>query len=277
MSYFAGSISGYKLGVGVLKKALERGLNLQTNTPAERLVKTEDGKWELHTPRGRIVAGKVVLATNGYTAHLWKQFQGAIVPLRGQITAHRPGKSMPPEGLPTTYTFAYENGYEYMIPRPPGSKYAGDIVIGGGLVKAPEEGLLEYGTTDDTTLEPTVSTYLHQSTARYFGSSWGEDDTAGRIRKEWTGIMGYSPDGFPFVGEVPGERGLWVTSSFQGHGMVLCWMCAKAVVQMMRGNDGPELNSWFPDAFRIDEERLKKRFAGRLHTSASTEDHSMQV
>ena len=34
VSYAAGSISGYKFGVGVLKLALQKGLNLQTNTPA---------------------------------------------------------------------------------------------------------------------------------------------------------------------------------------------------------------------------------------------------
>jgi hypothetical protein len=56
--------------------------------------------------------------------------------------------------------------------------------------------------------------------------------------------MGYSPDGFPFVGEVPGSRGLWASCSFQGHGMALCWMCARALVGMMSG-DG-DVGGWFP-------------------------------
>ncbi|KAK2597895.1 hypothetical protein N8I77_012648 [Diaporthe amygdali] len=273
ISYAAGSISGYKFGIGVLKLALQKGLNLQTNTPAVGLKQCSDGsgRWEVSTPRGQIIAEKVLLATNGYSAYLWKAFQGAIVPLRGQITAHRPGSNMPGDGLPTTYSFIYENGYEYMIPRPPGSKHAGDIVIGGGLVKAPQEGLFEYGTTDDTSLNEDISAYLRDSTARCFGKNWGEDHPDGRIRREWTGIMGYSPDGFPFVGEMPGSKGLWASCSFQGHGMVLCWMCARAMVKMMRG-DG-DLDSWFPRAFVISEERLGKRFRGRLHTSAAVEDH----
>lgn len=277
ISYAAGSISGYKLGVGVLKLALRGGLNLQTNTPATSLASIPggSGKWEVRTPRGNIVADKVVLATNGYTAGLWKQFQGSIVPLRGQVTAQRPGSEMPAEGLPGTYSFIYENGYEYMIPRPAGSKHAGDIVIGGGLVKGPQEGLLEYGTTDDTALEGTISKYLHDTTARYFGERWGQDHPDGRVRKEWTGIMGYSPDGMPFVGEVPGQKGLWISGSFQGHGMVLCWMCAKALVEMMRGRDDG-LDEWFPDAFRITEERMKKRFTGRLHTTAAVETQKLE-
>lgn len=275
VSYAAGSISAYGFAVGVLRLALRRGLNLQTGTPAVSLRRCPDGsgRWEVDTPRGRVVAGRVVLATNGYSAYLWEAFRGAIVPLRGQVTAQRPGSGMPGGGLPTTYSFIYENGYEYMIPRPPGSKHAGDIVIGGGLVKAPREGLLEYGTTDDTTIDKDISAYLRDTTARRFGHNWGEDHPDGRVRREWTGIMGYSPDGFPFVGEMPGSGGLWVSCSFQGHGMALCWMCARAMVGMMRG-DG-DLDGWFPREFVISEERLRKRFRGRLHTSAGPveEDH----
>ena len=272
VGYFAGSLSAYKFGIGVLKLCLERGLNLQTNTPALEISKSDgEATWGVRTARGSVTAKKVVLATNGYTAHLVPELQGVIVPLRGQITAQRPGKSMPFSGsLPTTYSFIYERGYEYMVPRPIGSRFAGDIVIGGGLVRAPEDGLEEYGTTDDTTVNQIISSYLRETTPRYFGASWGADDPEGRIRKEWTGIMGYSPDGFPLVGEMPGKAGLWLSASFQGHGMVLCWMSARAVVQMMQGHDGDALRVWFPDAFRITKERLAKRFQGRLHTGAES-------
>lgn len=53
--------------------------------------------------------------------------------------------------------------------------------------------------------------------------------------------------------------------------MVLCWKCAEALVTMMAGRrDGvdDDLETWFPSAFRISEERMRKRFLGRLHTSA---------
>ncbi|KAE8453601.1 hypothetical protein EG329_009112 [Mollisiaceae sp. DMI_Dod_QoI] len=272
VSYEAGSLSAYKFIIGLLKLCLKKGLELYTNTPALRIEK--DGvEWIVETGKGKVKAKKVVLATNGYTAHLWKGFQGSIVPLRGQITAHRPGSGMPKEGLPGTYSFIYANGYEYMIPRPPGSKFAGDIVIGGGLIKAKEEGLYEFGTTDDTTKNEEISRYLTETTTRYFGQTWGEDDREGRVRKEWTGIMGYSSDGFPFVGEVPEQKALWVAASFQGHGMVLCWLCAKALVGMMDGNrKDEELNEWFPKVFKVTEERMNKRFKGRLHTKVRSLD-----
>jgi glycine/D-amino acid oxidase-like deaminating enzyme len=124
---------------------------------------------------------------------------------------------------------------------------------------------MEFGTVDDSVVNEGISRYLRESTGRYFGADWGEDQPEGRVRSEWTGIMGFSPDGFPFVGEVPGEKGLWVSCSFQGHGMVLCWMCARALVEMMEGHDGEALKEWFPDVFRISQERLAKRFQGRLY------------
>ncbi|KAK4230157.1 putative fad dependent oxidoreductase [Podospora fimiseda] len=274
--YYAGSLSAYKFTCGLIKKCLERKMGLWTGTCVAGLEKEdgEDGLWNVKTERGEVVKAKrVILATNGYTAALLPQkFQGVIVPLRGQITAQRPGSNMPKEGLDTTYSFIYDGGYEYMVSRQTGivdARFEGDMIMGGGLVRGEksEGGMNEFGITNDSELNKGISEYLKETTVRYFGKeNWGEDEEEGRIRKEWTGIMGFSPDGFPLVGEVPGEKGLWVSASFQGHGMVLCWMCAKALVEMMEeGSDGSRrLDGWFPRSFRITEERLKKRFEGRF-------------
>ena len=262
LSYEAGSMSAYKLVTGSLELAIAKGLNLQTDTPALRIHR-DAAVWTIETPRGKIRTGKIVLATNGYTARLYPALQGTIVPLRGHVTAQRPGNVMPPEGLATTYTFVYEDGYEYMIPRPQGSTNAGDIVIGGGMPETEEQSLYEFGTVDDTTTDATIVNYLHNCTEAYFGTNWGGDHADGRIRKAWTGIMGYSSDGFPLVGPVPGEQGLFIAASFQGHGMVLCFLAAQAVTRMMHGDDDQELHQWFPKAFRIREERMKMKFRGR--------------
>jgi glycine/D-amino acid oxidase-like deaminating enzyme len=260
VSYEAGSLSAYRFVVGMLKLCLKMGMELYTNTPAMKIEKL-DGHWRVQTSRGVLRARRVVLATNAYTAFLCQRFQEVIVPLRGQITAHRPGRNMPKGGVQTTYSFVYEKGYEYMIPRPKGSKFAGDIVIGGGLTKGTHEGIGEFGTTDDSSISAEIIEYLTETTPRYFGTAWGEDDEEGRIRKKWSGIMGYSNDGYPYVGEVTGEKDLWIAASFQGHGMVMCFLCAKALVSMMSGNED-DLNSWFPDAFRVREERMGKKFTG---------------
>ncbi|KAK7911831.1 hypothetical protein PG985_014312 [Apiospora marii] len=271
VSYEAGSMSSYRLVIGILKLCLDRGLNLQTNTPVlnlEKIAGGESNSWRLETERGAITAQKVILATNGYTAHLLDQFQGIIVPLRGHVTAQRPGQNMPSNGLPVTYSFIHGDSYDYMIPRPPGSHLEGDIVIGGGLHNLSDGGASEYGTTDDTGFNGVIAESLRECLPDYFGDNWGKDHPDGRIRRAWTGIMGYSPNGCPFVGAVPGAENLWMAASFQGHGMVLCWMCAKAVTAMIEGRDDEELEQWFPDAFRVKEGRLKQEFRGALHMRA---------
>ncbi|CAK7227089.1 hypothetical protein SBRCBS47491_006450 [Sporothrix bragantina] len=309
--YTAGSISAYRFTVGVLKQCLAQGLNLQTNTPVLSVSKeAPDGgthNWTVKTARGTVSARHVVLATNGYTAHIVPALQGVVVPLRGQIAMHRAGSNMPgasiagnsassssSNGLSTTYSFIYEEGYEYMITRPPGSTCAGDVVIGGGLKYADPEvegGLCEYGSTDDTTINPIVSAYLRETPLRYFGRGsstdpnsghgWGEDHPDGRVRAEWTGIMGYTPDGYPLVGEMPptndnkSNSGLWLCCAFQGHGMVYAWPCGRALATMIQAADLKDkadkkdidmaLQQWFPACFLATEARLKLRFAGRLH------------
>ncbi|KAK8859613.1 FAD dependent oxidoreductase [Apiospora arundinis] len=268
VGYEAGSMSSYRLVVGVLKMCMERGLNLQTNTPATSLEKIDgnDGdSWRVNTPRGTITAQKVILATNGYTAHLLPQFQGIIVPLRGHVTAQRPGQNMPTNGLPGTYSFVHGDAYDYMIPRPPGSRFAGDIIIGGGLHGLVDGGATEYGTTDDTGFDGVITENLRECLPDYFGDNWGKDHGEGRIRRAWTGIMGYGPDGCPFVGAVPDAENLWMAASFQGHGMVMCWMCAKALAAMVDGRDDDELKRWFPSAFRPNQDRLKQKFRGAVH------------
>lgn len=266
LSYEAGSLSAYKFVIGVLNLALSKGLNLQTATPAVKIAKNNTiGSWTVETPRGSIKTKKLILATNGYSAHLCPALQGIIVPLRGHMTAQRQGSAMPTGGLATTYSFIYNDGYEYMIQRPQGSKFEGDIMIGGGTTMLPDAGLCEFGTTDDTTTDPAVIDYLKDCTARYF--DWGQDHPDGRLRKAWTGIMGYSADGFPLVGELPDEKNLYIAASFQGLGMVLSFLTAKALVSMINGWDDENMDL-FPRAFQISRERLAHKFRGRLHTKA---------
>lgn len=284
IKYEAGSLSAYKFTIGVLKLGLEMNLNLQTNTPAKTVTKTENG-WTVETTRGSIETSTLLLATNGYTAALLPELQDVIVPFRGVVTAQRPGILLPHRGdLPTTYSFVYKEGYEYMITRPAikgddddsttngdtdtqtqDSDY--DIVIGGGLTRTTDQGSSEFYTTDDSqaSIPTSIHNYLRDCTSEFHGSAWGKDSPLGTVRKLWSGIMGYSADDHPFIGQYPGKEGLWLDASFQGHGMVLCWLCAKAVCQMILGTEKQDkLDDWFPRSFKVTQDRLNKTFSGRI-------------
>ncbi|KAH8724854.1 FAD dependent oxidoreductase [Phaeosphaeriaceae sp. PMI808] len=265
--YLAGRIHAYRFATGVLRKCVKKGLILCTNTPVHSILPSKDTEhpsWDVFTQYNTLSTRNVILATNGYTPYLLHELQASIVPLRGQITAQRPGPaSKLPNLLPTTYSFIYHSGYEYMIPRPlaDGSQH---IIIGGGLGRLPEAGATEYGIVNDSRLNPAISTYLHNTLPTYFGAkTWGEtteDEASHRIVQEWTGIMGATADGRPFVGEVPGKKGFWISAGFNGHGMVLCLKSAEALVEMVTGHETPP---WFPHSFLITEERLRAKFGGR--------------
>lgn len=290
--YMAGRVHAYRFTTGVLEECVKMGLQICTNTPVSELRPSRsmsDFLWEVVTTDNVFSAWTVILATNGYTPFLERSLQGKIVPMRGQITAQRPGTNTTlPAPLPTTFSFIYKDGYEYMIPRP----LAGDnqhIIIGGGLGRLSDAGATEFGTVDDTSLNPDISNYLYGSLSGYFGGdNWGETnakEASNRVVQEWTGIMGATADGRPFVGKVPGKmnhqhgreddvpiRNLWISAGFNGHGMVLCLKSAEALVQMIENEGSGRLHGsvnldgleWFPKSFLITEERLEQcHFKGR--------------
>lgn len=118
-------------------------------------------------------------------------------------------------GLTRSYSFLYRGGYDdYLIVRPPGSTGEGDFLLGGGRSFAPggEEGVLE-----NKRLSEEVREYLRGAVRGYFGGEKGGGDEEGKgVKSEWTGIMGFTEDRFPVVGEA--ETGLWVCAGFNGHG-----------------------------------------------------------
>ncbi|KUI72715.1 hypothetical protein VM1G_08490 [Cytospora mali] len=272
---YAASMWPYKLVCHVLEKLVAEHppaeFNLQTNTPVTGLSRdAASGRWTVVTPRGRVSAARVLLATNAYTSRLLPAFADLIVPVRGQI-----GALLPPEprvALDYSYVFFGKlkdedrrdnTRDEYLVQRPlPG----GELILGGGrhLAKG-----MAVGEWRDDVVEPRVATWLRtelepvlnldagkgeekkQTTAEEGG---GEEGLKAAL--EWTGIMGYSRDHVPWIGAVPeslgGGEGLFMASGFTGHGMPRCALAGRGVARIMNG-DGE--GHGLPAAFLTSEER----------------------
>ncbi|KAI5922690.1 FAD dependent oxidoreductase [Camillea tinctor] len=240
------SLWPYKLVAFVLERLLaanEEGgngsFNLQTNTQVTGLTRAEtptEATWTLHTPRGTLTARQVLLATNGYTAHLLPALADLIVPTRGQVAALKPPPPPPSSSSSTTspapapldigHTFYFmgepDDPYErddYLVQRPPAPAGGdGELIFGGGRRHAPGRGV---GVSDDSTIDEAVAWYLRGELAGMMdlSSSSSPDAVAapeGEKKKEkqdleptheWTGIMGYTRDGHPLVGRVPESLG----------------------------------------------------------------------
>ncbi|KAL6796534.1 FAD dependent oxidoreductase [Trichoderma sp. SZMC 28012] len=290
------SLWPYKLVAFVPEHLLAAGgFNLQTKTPVTGLERVEVsagkssshpdadkaafGGWIGHTSRGDISARHVLLATNSYTSHLLPQFADIIVPVRGQVSSLKP--PLPPQPakdpLDIGHTFYFVSNLtnrrdDYLVQRPPPGA---ELIYGGGRIHAEGHGL---GMWDDSTIDEPVTRYLKHELSSLMDLSIHEQEKAQGEHGihlpqqdieptfEWSGIMGFSRDGWPWVGPVPetagGGDGLWLCAGYSGGGMPNAALCAKAVVDMMipGHEDGDEMAGQvdLPPEYLLTEDRLEK-------------------
>jgi glycine/D-amino acid oxidase-like deaminating enzyme len=267
----AASLWPYKLVSWILENLLsenEKGrssFNLQTNTLVTHLQQT-DGSWIVHTPRGMIATDRVLLTTNAYTSHLLPQFSDLIVPVRGEMSALIPPLSMSPASathkpLEHTYVFIGHgkqniNQDDYLVQRPFVTEKGGDgeLMFGGGRSYAANAGL---GVSDDSSIDAPAAAYLRRELNVVLDLQNSDHELEASY--EWSGIMGYSRDGHPWVGEVSedvglgGGKGLFVCAGFTGHGMPNTCLSAKAAVELMLGRDGD-----VPACYKLSKERVER-------------------
>jgi glycine/D-amino acid oxidase-like deaminating enzyme len=249
VTYPAHTQNPYLLVCKMLELSLEKGLNLQTNTPALAVKPVPNqgtANWEVHTDRGTAHGKQVVLATNGYTNALHHGIDetGFLTPSRSQVTAIRPKADLSGHRARDMSIGVNDRGSgDYFMVRAPGLKGDGDVLYGGGRSVSKTR---ERGVTDDSTVNAEISAYLKHSVPDVFGrGTWGNESIEVR---DWSGITCYTPDTFPLVGEVPGEKGLWASVGMNGHGMAMAYRSAVALVAMMTTGQEPD---WFPKSFRI--------------------------
>ncbi|KAJ4017859.1 hypothetical protein NW752_001767 [Fusarium irregulare] len=248
-SYTAGHLFPYKLIVGLLSKALDAGVNLQTNTPVSKVTRTPDseGFLTITTPRGDICAAKIVYATNAYTSAILPEFIDKIVPVRGICSHIVPGKS-PGPSLSNSYIIRWsDTKYEYLIPRTDGS-----IVVGGARSMYYHDLDSWYNNVNDDSLIDLAKNYFNGYMQRVFR---GWEDSRAITSKVWTGVMGYSSDGLPHVGQIPGRQNQFVIAGFSGHGMPQIFLSAKGVASMIM-DDVDYKSSGVPKLYQATQERL---------------------
>lgn len=156
-------------------------INLQTSTPVTAISKEPDseGRWEVTTDRGKILARQVIMATNAYTAAILPEYQGKIIPYRGvcsHIVAPEPKK--PP--LVNTYAIRFnEWHYDYLIPRKDGS-----IVVGGGRSTYLRRLEDWYDNVNDSEMIERAKGYFDGYMQRHFA---GWEDSGAYTENVWTG------------------------------------------------------------------------------------------
>lgn len=253
-SFTAGSIWPYKLVSHLLRRCLGWGANIQANTPVTAISNAtgSDGRWTLQTPRGEIRAKQVVITTNAYLSTLLPEFADKITPARGiacRIAVPKPGKMAP--HLNNSYSIRYgPQEYDYLISRTDGS-----IIVGGAKQAVLPHESYWHNNVDDSQLIPGAEKYFDEYMQRMFH---GWEASNARVTDIWTGVMGYSSDLMPWVGEMPGKPGVFVSAGFTGHGMPRILGCSEAVASLVRGNVHDLSGTKLPVPYWITRERLEE-------------------
>lgn len=155
----------------------------------------------------------VILATNAYSPKIDSYFYDKIIPTRAQVFATEPLD----ESL--IDVCGYSN-YGYMYYR---MTFDNRFLIGGARNKHMP---LEHDTTEDR-VNVLVQSELERYMAKYF------PDVDKPIARRWAGIMGFSVDGLPLAGILPGKSRVGFAAGFTGHGLALGAGVAKRAVELL--------------------------------------------
>ncbi|MGH2588532.1 MAG: NAD(P)/FAD-dependent oxidoreductase [Dehalococcoidia bacterium] len=203
------------LNAGIIHAAHQRGARLYPHIDVLSLTDQPDGSIIVETTRGEVRAGYVVLATNAWTPLLAGFFKDRITPVRGQIFATAPAPPTFRRGMSTNY------GYEYWSQRADGV-----IVLGGARWATPDRDEGYYADELNSAIQDALERFLTTT----FPSLAGV-----RVARRWSGIMGFSRDGYPFIGSMPGRPHLIVAAGFTGHGGPYFAIAGRCVAELIAG------------------------------------------
>jgi glycine/D-amino acid oxidase-like deaminating enzyme len=163
---------------------------------------------------GRLTYRDVVIATNAWAGDLVPELAEVVEKNRGQMLATAPLR-------PVLEHVCYAGwGYEYFRQRPDGR-----VLLGGRRAQ-----FREAERTDVSEPSAPVQGALDGYLERHLPFTRDAP-----VTDRWAGIMGFTPDGLPLVGGLPGRPGAWVIAGFNGHGLGLALACAERLAARVAG------------------------------------------
>lgn len=266
LKFPAGVISPYNLITTTFKSLLDKfdgRLTVDTNTPILDVsfdAKAGNYPYTVKTSRGVVKAAKVIYCINGYTGHLLPRLRGKMYPRRGTMSVQSPGSGFPKMGDRQSWSFYFspehnkdvgdvETGRYYGFQ----NKETGDLWIGGD-----RDGIDGFISSDDTKVDYHAEKNIRKLIPKLFTSNWAKGDE--KVKRVWSGIMCYTGDQLPFVGQLPssltgreGSTGEWIAGGWNTYGMTNGLICGDALGKMILGDS---VSPWFPEAYLPTEERL---------------------
>lgn len=211
-----GSVNPLGYARGLAAAAGRAGARLHGESKVQRLTPSGNGAWLIETAEGRVLAERVVLATNGYSDDLWPGVRRSVVPFFSAIAATEP---LPPQIrariLPGRQV-AYESSWRVMYWR---IDAQGRLLMGGPGVQR-------------ETADPAHYRHLIACALGLYpdlkGVSWSH---------HWCGQVAVSDDHLPHVHEL--APGLLSALGYTGRGIALATVMGRELALRL-GGAGPD-------------------------------------
>jgi len=177
-------------------------------------IRSESGELNIRAESAAIKCDLAILATNGYAPLLSSFLKGKVTPTRGQVLA----LSATDKKLFDGHTIYCDFGFEYFR-----QLSNGVVLLGGFRQNYRAE---ELGYSDETT--ESIQMGLEEFISGHIPTLVGQ-----KITHRWSGIMGFSADGLPLVGEIPGHPGVMYIGGYTGHGLGFAVVLTKALAEQL--------------------------------------------
>jgi gamma-glutamylputrescine oxidase len=171
--------------------------------PGEGAVQTDDGS---------VRARHLVVAADGALPVLVPEYEGRVRARRLHMVASEPTERVVEQLVYPRW------GYEYFQQRPDGR-----LLLGGF---SDLDGEASYTDREEG------SAQVWARLESYLRDELGVDT---KVSHRWVGIVGYTEDQLPYVGEVPGRPGLHVAGGYSGHGNLPGYVAGEEIADAIAG------------------------------------------
>ncbi|MBT3145841.1 glycine oxidase ThiO [Neptunomonas phycophila] len=204
------SIRNPRLGQALRRSVMDlKQVTLQENTGVERFVVEGETVLGVQTSQGNITAGHTVVASGSWTGHLLGGLSISlpVEPVKGQMMVFK--------AEPNIVNRVILMGGRYVIPRSDGRILVGSTLEHEGFNKQITESARESLYQTAVGIIPRLADFP--------------------VEHHWAGLRPGSPEGIPFIGEVPGYQGISVNAGQYRNGLVLAPASTRLQADLLLG------------------------------------------
>jgi len=216
-------INPLKLAWGYQRLAQNAGVSISTGTPVIKLEKTGN-RLVLHTPSGMVKAGKVVIATNGYTPQgFHSSLDNRTLPVLSQIIVTEPLTASQLEEINflTSNVVMDTRALKYYFRKLPDNR----ILFGGrGAITGKDAG----------------KPYFAKRLLKVLKTSFPPLNSI-KYDYSWSGWISISLDDLPHICQAEESRNVFYSAGYCGNGVSFSVQAGKRLAQSAAGESVPDL------------------------------------